>query len=180
VAPVPSLTADALPEDPEDVRAALARGPEIPLPVLHKVIEAARARTRHTSPETAAAWQAVRAAAHQVLAARESRLALYDLREALQQAEAPLPVGFLTAVAAVGDESCLEPIAAAWTRSGAGQTWWRDHLADVFRTIAGRERVTRRRGVIRRIVARWPDAAEVLLVSRPSRTRAPTPRRGRT
>src|SRR3990167_8946536 len=46
------------------------------------------------------------------LADRGSRLALYDVRETLETVPGPLPVEFLSALTAVGDVSCLEPIAA--------------------------------------------------------------------
>ena len=104
-----------------------------------------------------------RAAAHVALANRGSRLAVYDLRESLESADAPLPVEFLAALSSVGDRSCLEPIAAAYTRARDGQEWWRAHLADSFRAIVARERITRRNAVIKKIEKRWKETAEELL-----------------
>ena len=46
-------------------------------------------------------------------AQRDSRLAVYDLRETIESASAPVAVEFLQALTLVGDISCLEPIAAA-------------------------------------------------------------------
>ena len=105
-----------------------------------------------------------RAAAHVALASRGSRLALYDLRESLESADAPLPVEFLAALSLVGDASCLEAIAAAYARpaaSGRGRDdWWRQHLADAFRAIVAREAITRRHAVMKKIEKRWPDARQ--------------------
>jgi hypothetical protein len=115
-----------------------------------------------------------RAAAHQVLAARGSTVALYDLRETIESGE-PAPVELLAALDAIGDRTCLEPIAAAYARAGAtapGRTrsgdtvapdWWRDHLAAVFRAIVAREKLSERHALARRIRARWPTAAASLL-----------------
>jgi HEAT repeat protein len=95
-----------------------------------------------------------RAAAHQALGARGSRVALYDLREALESKLDPLPLGMLVALGQVGDTSCLEPLAAAAGRTASD--WQRDHLLDAARRIVRRERLTRRQAVVRRLVARHP------------------------
>ena len=80
---------------------------------------------------------------------------MYDLRESIESAKAPLPVEFLAALSLVGDASCLEAIAGA--HAGAGDAWWRDHLADAFRAIVARERLTRRQAAIaKKIEKRWP------------------------
>jgi hypothetical protein len=106
-----------LPEDPAELREAVqARVATAPLGVLQKTIDAVR--VREGEPSSAArrdAWREVRGAIHQALALRGSRVAVYDLRETLEGADGPLPATFLAALQAVGDESCLEPIAAAWT-----------------------------------------------------------------
>jgi hypothetical protein len=95
-----------------------------------------------------------------VLANRGSRLALYDLRESLKAAAAPLPVEFLTALSLVGDTSCLEAIAAAHQRSD--DDWWRQRLSDSFHSIAERGRITRRHAVMKRIQKRWPGTFKQL------------------
>jgi hypothetical protein len=105
-------------------------------------------------------WRAARGAAHQGLALRGSRLAVYDLRESLERTSEPLPASFVSAVHAVGDESCLEAIAAAY--SHATDDRWRAQLREAFQAIVRRERVSRRKAVFRRIAARWPDAARDL------------------
>ena len=82
----------------------------------------------------------MRGAIHQALAARNSRLALYDLRESLLAAER-LPVAFLAALDEIGDATCLETLAAAYDESSrSGDTWWREHLAQAFRAIVNAKR----------------------------------------
>ncbi len=108
-------------------------------------------------------WRVVRGAVHQVLAARNSRLALYDLRDSLLE-PGRLPVAFLAAIEDIGDASCLEALAAAYDASSpSGDTWWRQHLAAAFRAILQREGLTRRHAAVKRAMARWPDATADLL-----------------
>jgi hypothetical protein len=119
-------------------------------------------------------WMTARAVAHQVLAARGSTVALYDLRETIERGE-QAPVEMIAAIAAIGDKTCLEPIAAAYTRlaeqparqspeQGApASDWWREHLAVAFRTIAAREKLNERHAVTKRLRARWPQAADTLI-----------------
>jgi hypothetical protein len=59
----------------------------------------------------------------------------------------------------VGDVSCLEPIAGAHAR--AKNAWWRDHLANAFRAIAAREKVTRRHAVMKKIEKKWKGVSEL-------------------
>jgi hypothetical protein len=108
-------------------------------------------------------WRAVRGAVHQALAARNSRLALYDLRDSVLDADR-LPVTFLAAIEEIGDASCLEPLAAAYDASSrSSDTWWREHVASAFRAIMHREGLTRRHAAVKRTMSRWPDAAADLL-----------------
>jgi hypothetical protein len=105
----------------------------------------------------------VRGAAHQALAARNSRLALYDLRDSFLTSER-LPVAFLAAIEEIGDAGCLEALAAAYEESSpSGDTWWREHLAAAFRAIVHREGLTRRHAAIKRALSRWPDATAELM-----------------
>jgi HEAT repeat protein len=145
-----------LPDDPGTLRRLLGTdGTAAPLPVLHRIVERVREREASEPPARRGEWTRVRGTAHVALAKRSSRLGLYDLREALEGATAPLPVEFLAALSLVGDAACLEAIAAAHTR--ATDRWWRDHLADAFRAIATRERLTRRHAVMKKIHKRWPE-----------------------
>jgi hypothetical protein len=151
-----------LPEVPAVLRdAAETRAAAAPLGALRKMIDAVRAREGTVKAGRRAEWQSVRGALHQALALRGSRVAVYDLRESLQDAKAPLPASFLTALHVVGDQSCLEPVAAAYMRDGADARW-KSQLAAAFRAIARRERVSRRGAVVKRITTRWPEAAREL------------------
>jgi hypothetical protein len=108
-------------------------------------------------------WRAVRGAVHQALAARNSRLALYDLRDSLLDA-GRLPVTFLAALEEIGDATCLEALASAYeTSSRSGDPWWREHVAAAFRAIVQREGLTRRHAAVKRALARWPDATADLM-----------------
>ena len=161
-----ALLADAVegrvPDDPAPLRVAIvARGAALPLPSLLKLIEVAREReARAAGPPNG--WLLVRGAAHQALATRDSRLAVYDLRESVAAADAALPPSFLAAMRMVGDASCVEALAAALSRAPADDLWWQHQLASALRGIAARERLTRRHPAIKRAVARWPQVAEVL------------------
>jgi hypothetical protein len=141
----PAALADTLPS-----RAATA-----PLNALRKLIEAVRAKE---SASGGTGWLALRGSLHQALALRGSRVALYDLRESLERCTAPLPVSFLAALHVLGDASCLEAIAGAWTRAGTADERWRAQLVAAFRAIVRRGKITRRHASAKRIAARWPEA----------------------
>jgi len=169
-----------LPQDPEELGEAVTRaGGGIALPLLLRVIERVREREASEPAARRAEWTRVRGRAHVALATRGSRIALYDLRESLESmsaASAPLPVEFLAALSTAGDVSCLEAVAAAYARAtpsavppgrkgpeGPGVSdWWRDRLADAFKTIVRREGLTRRHAVVKKIEKRWGSAVEQL------------------
>jgi len=157
--PGPPLDATPL-EDPDGLRRRLLSetGARLPLASLHRLVQRLREREEEEAPGRRAAWTTARAAAHAALAARGSKVALYDLKESLETAREPLPVEFLTALTALGDTSCLESIAAAYSRAvnGRDNGWWRRHLSDSFKAIVKRERITRRHAVMKRIEKRWP------------------------
>ena len=155
-------------DSPAAVRALVtAQGGSTPLTTLHRLVGAIRDREEAARGAQRADWLVARAAVHQTLAARRSKVALYDLRETLDGAREPLPVGFLAALTSIGDPSCLEPLAAAYARSrGPREDWWRAHLAAAFRHIVRRERLTRRHAAVKRALARWPSAAGALLPAR--------------
>ena len=123
-------------------------------------------------PQERQDWLCARGTAHLVLARRGSRLALYDLRESVATG-VPLPVEFLAALAVIGDQSCLETLAAAHARGQEERRddWWRDHLAETFRAIVRRERLTRRHALMKKIDARWPKTFEALRHDRTPRGR---------
>ena len=107
----------------------------------------------------------MRGALHVALARRESKVALYDLREALERTKDPLPPDYLTAMGLIGDASCLEPLAVAFVQAHAMEDadLWRRDVASVFRQIVEREGLTRRHGPIRRVRARFRNEVDELL-----------------
>jgi hypothetical protein len=162
-----SALENELPDDPAVVAAMIHEDAEsAKVTALRTLVEAIRSKERRAPEEIRNGWTAARGQVHGVLAARGSRLALYDLRETLEQAAGPLPVGFLAAAAAVGDAGCLEPLAAAWITASPDERWWRDHLAEAFGAIVKREALTRRHPVLKKILERQPAAAVLVAIAR--------------
>jgi hypothetical protein len=164
--PLSVLAAATLSHDPAEARTQVqAAAPNAAISDLHRLIGVVRERER--AERTSARrqeWCVVRATVHQVLAARGSRIGLYDLRETLEAAGAPVAVGFLAAAGAVGDATCLEPLAAAYSRAQSGRhESWRRQISLAFREIVRREKITRRHAILKRVINRWPDAARQLL-----------------
>ena len=159
--PVEALWQDALaghlPDDARQLREAVsARAADTPLADLRRLIEAIAERERAQTKQPASHdWTAARGAVHQALALRGSRVALYDLRETFERASGPLPSPFLAAVTIVGDDSCVEPLAAAFAHADA-EPRWKHLLAQAFHEIVKRERLTRRHSTLRRALARAP------------------------
>ncbi len=152
-----------LPAKAEALReAAQARASTAAFTSLQKMIDTIRTREGSVAAARRLEWQAVRGALHQALALRGSRVAVYDLRESVQDARAPLPSTFVAALHIVGDESCLEPLAAAYVRARPDPRW-QSQLAAAFQAIARREKITRRHAILKRIAVRWPGAATSLM-----------------
>ncbi|HET7694663.1 MAG TPA: hypothetical protein VFK57_03075 [Vicinamibacterales bacterium] len=157
--------AGRLPASPGALKAALAAvRSTAKLTDLQRLVDHLRAHEQREADRVRREeWRAVRGAVHQALASRNSRLALYDLRDSLLGADR-LPVTFLAALEEIGDASCLEPLAAAYDASSrSSDTWWREHVAAAFRAIMQREGLTRRHAAVKRTMSRWPDAAADLL-----------------
>ena len=157
--------AGRLPASPDLLKRALAaRRSKARLTELQHLVDHVRQRERgETDRLRREEWRAARGAVHQALAARNSRLALYDLRDSLREPER-LPVAFLAALEEIGDATCLEPLAAAYDASSrSGDAWWREHVATAFRAIVQREGLTRRHAAVKRTLARWPEAAADLM-----------------
>jgi hypothetical protein len=151
--------AGQLPDDPDGLREAIVnRASAAALADLRRLIEAVGARERTVGRKHHQEWLAVRGALHQVLALRGSRIALYDLRETLERSEGPLPSPFLGALQTIGDDSCLEPLAGAFTRAKADARW-QHQLAQAFREIVKRERITKRHSALRRALGKAPGLA---------------------
>jgi hypothetical protein len=141
-----------------------------PLPTLHRLVEVAR--NREATAGSAAerrAWLAVRGVVHLALARRGSRVAVYDLREAIAGAAEALPEGFAEAARLVGDGACLESIAELLARTPApaesAMREWQERLAQAGRSIVEREGLTRRHGVVKKIARLSPEVASSLLAS---------------
>jgi hypothetical protein len=150
-----------LPSDGEALRRAVVRaGSSLTLPDALTLIERIHTHEKSLPAGSRGHWQAARGAAHLVLARRGSRLALYDLRETVQRAKEPLAVDFIAALDAIGDASCLEPLARAY--AATRDDWWRDHLGLTFRTIVRRERLTRRHAAVRKLRERDPRLLDEL------------------
>jgi hypothetical protein len=143
-----------LPEAPTALMEAVdARAADAPLPCLLRVIQAIRAREDTGDPRRAE-WQTVRGALHETAASRASRVALFDLRETLEATGGPLPSSFLSAAQMIGDPSCLEALATAYSRTA--DAGWQHRLATAFHALAARLRLTRRHAVMRRALAHAP------------------------
>lgn len=165
-------------DDPASLREALkTRGASAALGVLQKLIDAVRARESAVTLATEReGWTALRGALHQALALRGSNVAVYDLRETLASAGAPLPATFLSALHVLGDESCLEPIASAYSEHPDER--WQQQLTAAFEAIVRRDKVSARSPALKRIASRWPEAWKRL--STTSRTKPRRTSRART
>lgn len=152
----------ATPDTAEALRQHVAaHGAAMPLSDLHHLLERARERQQAArEPGEAADWLAARGAVHQALAGRGSTVALYDLRELLERLATPPPLGALAALRAIGDGSCLEPLAAAWSR--LDDPWTRDQLRAAAAEICARHRITARHATMKRVVAKAPALADAV------------------
>jgi hypothetical protein len=97
----------------------------------------------------------VRAAAHEALAQRHSRVALHDIRESLEHATGPLPQAFLTALEMIADVSCLEALARAWEASD-GEPSWKHQLQQAALAVMRANKATGRHAAVKRVRVRWP------------------------
>ena len=131
-----------------------AHGARATLAMLHDAIKSFRdAESRAETTGERSEWLRARGVAHHMLANRGSRLALYDARETLSTATAPLPAGFVETLANLGDASCLDPLARAW--SATGDAGWRAQLSDTARRIVTRAKLGGRSAVVKGIRANW-------------------------
>jgi HEAT repeat protein len=163
-----------LPRDPASVLQLVARaGGQAPLSTLHRLVEQVRTKETEGKRPRRRDWRAVRGALHLALARRGSRVALYDLREALEQAGEPLPGDYLEALKLVGDAATLELLANAYMHASgmADAEAWRRALAETFRAVSAANGITRRHGVMKKIASRFgPRVVELTGVSTTSRT----------
>ena len=80
------------------------------LATLHQLILTLRERERGTPAAGRGRWSHAIGAAHLALAGRESRLAVFDLRDALEHGPGDGDADIIASTARVGDASCLEPL----------------------------------------------------------------------
>lgn len=154
----PTRTLETL-DDPLAMSAWIADHPDASLSALHEAITRITEKEQEGPPtHTLQAWTLARGAAHAALARRGSRVALYALRESFDSATAPLPLDFLSAMSVVGDATCLEPLARAWSAS-PNDSWWRDRLRDAAVNIMRRETLTGRHAAVKRLRAKYPGFA---------------------
>ena len=108
---------------------------------------------------------------HLALAALDSRIALFDLRERLQAAPPGSAAPLLLAVERIGDASLLPALARLYTEERA----LRGAAASAFAAIVGRERLRPRSAALRSLKPADREALEALWATLPngySRTRA--------
>jgi hypothetical protein len=143
-------------EDPAAARAWVAAHEDAPLSQLHDAIAAIRDGERaDPSARRRQEWAVARGAVHAALARRGSRVAHDDQRESFDAAQEPLPIDFLTAVTAIGDAMCLEPMARAWAAASPREKWWRQRLAEAAADIVHRTRLGGRSAVVKRIRSKF-------------------------
>jgi hypothetical protein len=133
-------------------------GETAPLSDVHQLVVALReGERRESAAKRRQQWLAARGAAHALLAARGSRVALYDLRETLASTTGPLPMDFVNAARRIGDVECLESLGTAWAAAPAKETWWRSSLSGAARAIAAREGLSARHAAMKRVRVKWPE-----------------------
>lgn len=165
LAEIEAAAAGVLPDEPDRLRLLLQKtAATAPLSTLHRLIDIVKSREgKERSRAAKASWLAARGEVHLALADRESRVALYDLRDAFTAATGPLPPSFVAALNAIGDSASLEAIAAAYARAViAGAADWTEQLAAAFHAVAARERIGPRHAIMKRIETKWPAAAGLM------------------
>ena len=155
-APPPESAGPSL-DDPMQVREWIqAYGADASLSTLHELITRTREREQaESSSRLRSEWLQARGRAHQALAKRDSLVALYDLRETFEAATGALPQSFLSTAAAIGDASCLEPLARAWAAAGKDLDW-NHQLSTTAAAIMRREKLTGRSAAVKKLRANFP------------------------
>jgi hypothetical protein len=160
-----------LPSTPDVLIAALAAAGELtPITALRHLVDLVREREKISGGAERDGWRVARGLLHEAIATRGSVIALYDLRETLEQDKQPVSAHFLTAAMAIADASCLDAIAARWVHAG-DDVWLRDRLERIFHAIIGRARLRRSAPVMVRLLRRHPSAGP--LIATAPRTRPP-------
>jgi hypothetical protein len=155
-APPPESAGPSL-DDPVAVREWIqAYGASATLSTLHELVTRTREREQaESSSRLRSEWVQARGRAHHALARRQSLVALYDLRETFEAASSALPQSFLSTAAAIGDASCLEPLARAWAAAGKDLNW-KHQLSTSAAAIMRREKLTGRSAAVKKLRANYP------------------------
>ncbi len=155
-APPPESAGPSL-DDPVAVREWIqAYGSDATLSTLHALVTKTREREHaESSSRLRSEWLQARGRAHQALARRQSLVAVYDLRETFETATGALPQTFVTSAAAIGDASCLDPLARAWAAAGKDLNW-KHELSTTAAAIMRRERLTGRSAAVKKLRANFP------------------------
>jgi hypothetical protein len=139
----------------ERVTAALARHGAPAIPSLQKALERlGPLRRGRTDPASLRA----RAAIHEALAALDSRVALYDLRETLEARPRAVMPALLRAAGRIGDASVVPVLA----RVVAEETALLDRCADALAAIVARERLRRSSAALRAVRPEHRTAFDLL------------------
>ncbi len=153
---------ERLPATPDHVVDAIAHdGDRVAITTLARLIPLLRAREKQSSGPERETWRQPVGLLHEALARRGSLLALYDLRETLEDAGQHASAPLLAAAMAIGDTSCLDGIATRWIHAGH-DVWLRDQLERIVHAIVTRERLHRRSPAIVRLLKRHPAAAPLV------------------
>lgn len=153
-----AAVAGELPASPDVLRAALAHhGEARPVSELQDLVNTIASAERTASAHEALEWAGVRAAVHLLLAARESRLGMADLRDTVERWHDRLPMGFVVALGEIGDADSLEALATAYER--ADSEWVREQIVGAFRQVLRRHRLTRRHAAVKRAERRSASLA---------------------
>jgi len=116
----------------------------------------------------------VRARAHVELARIGSRVAIADLREALNRVDGPTDFDMLSAVAKIGKRDELPLLLRAWRRE---DEFTRRKIAEAVRSIMKRERIRRNARILQILLPEERTALERILPPAESRPRQATARK---
>lgn len=157
-------------EDPRALRVLIDRlephASASSIPVLHSLLGHVRDRS------AAAGRDEARAGIHRVLARLGSRIALYDLREALLERPVPAAADLLQAAETIGDATLVPALA----HLHGDRPDLRDTCSRVFRAIARRERLRRNSRAVKAVHEADRNALDQMW-ERGSRARSRSPRK---
>lgn len=153
-----------LPDETGRVLEAINADATLPVTQLRRLIDLVRAREKLRKATDRDDWTAIRGLLHMALARRGSSVALYDLRETLEDLRTPVGANIIAAARQVADLTCLDAIAARWVAATA-DPWLRDQLEQVFRAVVERGRLSRGAVVLTRLLARRPDAGPLVVIA---------------